>query len=289
MGDGITPWNDLPWYNKNFNIVNGNAEGSLHTIGSPESRQHIFDELGLELGIDYDEDDIEYTMGEYAFAEGKGTTASGEASHSEGVWSTASGEYSHAEGIGTVASRECSHTQGSYNIIDRKKEYLHIVGNGTAGEERSNAHTLDWEGNAWYSGLISCLKEQEIEKFMLNTNTACFLSCYLYAPFYCPIYLGKLKGKIDLLSFDENNETILKLTNSSLPINECFDMDKIQVNISLTDNMIDNYIEDIMVLNMIPKSNGKIKFLNLPTENILDKLIAIDVVVDIMYIGGNQQ
>ena len=53
--------------------------------------------------------------------------------------------------------------------------------------------------------------------------------------------------------------------------------------------LIYNYIEDIMALNMIPKSNGKIKFLNLPTENILDKLIAIDVVVDIMYIGGNQQ
>ncbi len=29
----------------------------------------------------------------------------------------------------------------------------HIVGNGTS-EKRSNAHTLDWEGNAWYSGDI---------------------------------------------------------------------------------------------------------------------------------------
>ena len=30
--------------------------------------------------------------------------------------------------------------------------YAHIVGNGTAEDARSNAHTLDWKGNAWYSG-----------------------------------------------------------------------------------------------------------------------------------------
>lgn len=30
--------------------------------------------------------------------------------------------------------------------------YAHIVGNGTSDEARSNAHTLDWEGNAWYQG-----------------------------------------------------------------------------------------------------------------------------------------
>ena len=35
---------------------------------------------------------------------------------------------------------------------DRLGHYAHIVGNGTSEEERSNAHTLDWEGNAWYAG-----------------------------------------------------------------------------------------------------------------------------------------
>ena len=30
--------------------------------------------------------------------------------------------------------------------------YVHIVGNGTSDTARSNAHTLDWEGNAWYQG-----------------------------------------------------------------------------------------------------------------------------------------
>ena len=37
----------------------------------------------------------------------------------------------------------------SYN---RDRHLAHIVGNGTSDTARSNAHTLDWDGNAWYSG-----------------------------------------------------------------------------------------------------------------------------------------
>lgn len=42
----------------------------------------------------------------------------------------------------------------SQSVPDTSKKgtYTHIVGNGTSDAERSNAHTLDWEGNAWYSG-----------------------------------------------------------------------------------------------------------------------------------------
>ena len=36
--------------------------------------------------------------------------------------------------------------------IADKGAYAHVVGNGTSDDTRSNAHTLDWEGNAWYSG-----------------------------------------------------------------------------------------------------------------------------------------
>ena len=31
-------------------------------------------------------------------------------------------------------------------------EYVHIVGNGTSDSDRSNAYTLDWDGNAWFAG-----------------------------------------------------------------------------------------------------------------------------------------
>lgn len=89
--------------------------------------------------------------GEYSHAEGASTTASGHCSHAEGVSTTASGEYSHAEGESTIASGDYQHVQGKSNIEDTENKYAHIVGNGDYNE-RSNAHTLDWEGNAWYQG-----------------------------------------------------------------------------------------------------------------------------------------
>jgi hypothetical protein len=39
------------------------------------------------------------------------------------------------------------------NTTDRG-EFIHVVGNGTSDIDRSNAHTLDWEGNAWYAGSV---------------------------------------------------------------------------------------------------------------------------------------
>ena len=44
--------------------------------------------------------------------------------------------------------------QGQFNIEDTADKYAHIVGNGTNDIKRSNAHTLDWSGNAWYAGTV---------------------------------------------------------------------------------------------------------------------------------------
>ena len=92
--------------------------------------------------------------GNGSHAEGDSTTASGYASHAEGSTTTASGVNSHAEGTYTIASGENQHAQGRYNIVDNNNKYAHIVGNGNSSTD-SNAHTLDWEGNAWYSGKLS--------------------------------------------------------------------------------------------------------------------------------------
>ena len=91
--------------------------------------------------------------GSASHAEGEGTTASGVNSHAEGFSTTASGAYSHAEGEGTIASSSHQHVQGYYNLEDKANKYAHIVGNGD-GPFRSNAHTLDWSGNAWYAGTV---------------------------------------------------------------------------------------------------------------------------------------
>ena len=92
--------------------------------------------------------------GTSSHAEGDSTTASAYGSHAEGNYTTASGENSHAEGASTIASSQNQHVQGKYNIEDTNNKYAHIVGNGEDGKN-SNAHTLDWEGNAWFAGKLT--------------------------------------------------------------------------------------------------------------------------------------
>lgn len=88
-----------------------------------------------------------------AHAEGYKTTASGQASHAEGNQTTASGFYSHAQNLGTIAQRAYQTAVGQYNIADtegnaaKRGAYAVIVGNGTSNSARSNALTIDWDGN----------------------------------------------------------------------------------------------------------------------------------------------
>jgi hypothetical protein len=48
------------------------------------------------------------------------------------------------------------------------------VGNGSSETSRSNAHTLDWEGNAWYAGSVEgtamILKSPGGKRFSITVN-----------------------------------------------------------------------------------------------------------------------
>lgn len=106
--------------------------------------------------------------GHFAFAIGEGSIAYGESTKAQGVQSSAIGNgvetygnISSAEGEYTIAYGRCQHVQGRFNTLDPITDsaadlatYAHIVGNGTSINERSNAHTLDWSGNAWYAGSV---------------------------------------------------------------------------------------------------------------------------------------
>jgi hypothetical protein len=94
----------LPEIRTIYNLVDGNAEGSVRTIGANT-------EIG---GYAFAEGDGTKASGYASHAEGDGTKASGYASHAEGGGTTASGSASHAEGGGTTASGDYSHTEGSY-------------------------------------------------------------------------------------------------------------------------------------------------------------------------------
>ena len=97
--------------------------------------------------------------GPESHAEGEQTEANGEASHAEGFEAIANGDYSHAEGLLTEANGLASHAQnigtiangpaetaiGLYN--DPQANIAFSIGNGTDDNNRSNALTVDWNGN----------------------------------------------------------------------------------------------------------------------------------------------
>lgn len=164
----------------NSNLANGEAEGSLRSVGSDaETDEYKLGKYAVAVGHKTK------ASGEASFAEGRsteasgagahvegisskasgirshaengGTQANGDDSHSEGLLTKADGRAAHAEGCNTVATGEYQHVQGKYNVEDTENRYAHIVGNGGVDREaggivRSNAHTLDWDGNAWYPG-----------------------------------------------------------------------------------------------------------------------------------------
>lgn len=169
-GTKVTPW---IWYinEKNGVYATGDEEFS---IGK-----------GAEIFNDYCANINDYTstlvsrniaIGDYSHAEGCASYAKGYCSHTEGYNTYAAKDCTHAEGRFCQAVGECSHAEGSLtqalgknqhvqgilNIPDPDNKYVHIVGNGTLEDEEnldgitfSNAHTLDWNGNAWFQGKIT--------------------------------------------------------------------------------------------------------------------------------------
>lgn len=106
--------------------------------------------------------------GRYSHVEGYQCEASNNCGHAEGENTKSLGYFTHTEGRGTIARSTASHAQGKYNIDDTENKYAHIVGNGKSDTERSNAHTLDWNGNAWFA--------ESVEAPTIYTNQVVLLS-----------------------------------------------------------------------------------------------------------------
>ena len=153
------------------NLKNGIAVGSARTIGAKDSEGQPLGEYAWAEGKDtrasgnrsHAEGNSTTALGDSSHAEGGGTTASGTVSHAEGDSTTASGTVSHAEGDNTTASGTTSHAEGWGTTAQGNNQHVqgkfnitdttsaHIVGNGSPSK-RSNAHTIDWHGNAWFAG-----------------------------------------------------------------------------------------------------------------------------------------
>lgn len=90
--------------------------------------------------------------GDVSHAEGSSNMVSGKVSHAEGYGNSVIGDYCHVEGQNNVAYGNHMHVQGRYNKFSENDNFAHVVGNGKGTNARSNAHTVDWDGNAEYQG-----------------------------------------------------------------------------------------------------------------------------------------
>ena len=84
----------------------------------------------------------------------KGSCAIGLTNKNLGYLSTR-GIASQAFGAGIEVNSNYCMGHGICNIKDTDKTYAHIVGNGTSDKSRSNAYTLDWQGNGTFAGTVS--------------------------------------------------------------------------------------------------------------------------------------
>lgn len=151
--------------------MSSHAEGAYNTASGATAH--------VEGGLYYDKDNTfirrdNLASGDASHVEGLGNVASGRASHAGGDSNIASGTNAYATGFKTYANGTNSFSAGGntiaagvnqmvigqYNIVDESNQYVWIAGNGKApdaeGNERlSNAHTLDWKGNAWFAGNVT--------------------------------------------------------------------------------------------------------------------------------------
>lgn len=100
-----------------------------------------------------------------------------------GIENKASAYFNYVYGQSLIASSQHQYITGRYNIEDASGDkyndgkYIHIIGNGTSDKDRSNAHTVDWDGNAWYAGniegkamIINSSTEGSTKRFKITVN-----------------------------------------------------------------------------------------------------------------------
>ena len=154
-----------------FAIGNGNLASGVNSFAKGNSTTASGYAASTEGGLTV-------ASGKISHAEGQLTVASGNVSHVEGNKNKNESHFSHVEGTGNIlgANGHGVHVQGINNLDTNEQsgetvsvswtnadgtvhtssfipgKYILIIGNGTSNDNRSNAHTLDWNGNAWYQG-----------------------------------------------------------------------------------------------------------------------------------------
>lgn len=149
----------------NFNIAYGESSVAEGTNTSALGNASHAEGMGTTAG-DYSLDIESIHYPHAGHAEGVESHAKGYGAHAEGGRTVASGQFSHASGVETQASGSVQTVIGRANIPDTTKAF--IIGNGNTVKEnidqlpdytgnkitRSNAMTVDWDGNIWAKGSL---------------------------------------------------------------------------------------------------------------------------------------
>lgn len=180
-----------------LNILNGQARGSLRT---KNSKSEILNQ---------------YSLGEYAFAEGYNTQSSGTAAHSQNM--------------GTIANSEAQTAIGKYNIEDNNNQYALIIGNGTDDNNRSNAITFNWDGN------ISIIGNPSLGTHLTTKNYVD--TAILNAPY---VQLSDINTAIASLSYASENYVNNAVATSTSNLTNYVDN-----TVATSTNNLTNYVDNL--------------------------------------------
>lgn len=272
IGDGVRNVNELPFNDdkKPGKIVTGEEfiyGGQTYTAGEGAE---IFNDLSTNKAVgdfSHAEGYNTMAMGHMSHAENDNTFAEGFSSHAEGYATAAFGDYSHAEGELTQANGEAQHVQGKYNIPDTESRYAHIIGNGGNGDGHiyySNAHTVDWDGNAWFAGNIKIGGIDQDDESAKSLATTDYVDNKIAA-----IPTPDVSSQIDAhnVSTSAHNDIrnlISGLTTSGIKHN----------NGNLLSSIIDNYIINIDYENLLAFDTSEIVIGNsMSTSSVLGQAI----------------
>jgi len=164
MGRGNTVSDSQSFAAGYQNTVSGktaSARGQGNNVSGQAAHAEGYNN-GVHAQCAHAEGQSNQATGQDSHAEGYRNTASAFGAHVEGQDNSAAGSVSHVEGYKNRANHTCHHVFGKYNSPDPSEnaettygDYIEIVGNGTADDARSNARTLDWDGNEVLAGKLT--------------------------------------------------------------------------------------------------------------------------------------
>ena len=145
-GSALGNWSVAEGINTTASAFSAHAEGSTTTASAPSAHAEGSGTEASEIAA-HAEGHSSIASGQASHAEGSGTEANNTNAHAEGYETTASGLNSHAQNFGTRADSANQTAIGRYNVPDGNGTYVLLIGNGSANNARSNAVTVDWDGN----------------------------------------------------------------------------------------------------------------------------------------------